>query len=191
MRAMLAVLLAGLAAGCSPAADPARPKAILLIRHAEKSTDATETGLSPAGRKRADALPALFAITADRPDPFPTPDFVFATKASAKSNRPVETVTPLAKALQLNVTAEYPNADYPKLAKELLSDPRYAGKTVLVCWHQGNLPELATAFGASGVPGNWRDEVFDRAWVVTFDARGKARPLADRPQALMPGDGKE
>lgn len=28
-------------------------------------------------------------------------------------------------------------------------------------------------------------------WVVTFDEKGKVRPLVVRPQALMPMDGKE
>ena len=121
----------------------------------------------------------------------PAPDFIFASKASPHSDRPVETVTPLAKALKLGVDSRYANDDYPRLAKGLLLNPRYAGKTVLVCWHQGNLPELATALGATGVPHGWKDDVFDRVWVVTFDETGKAMPLVKRLQALMPGDKTE
>ena len=193
MKASLALLLAALTAGCSPAPDKplVRPQSILVIRHAEKPADVSDIHLSPEGKKRAEAILELFQKTAARPDPFPTPDFIFATKASKHSNRPVETVTPLAKALKLEVNAGYANDDYPKLAEELYTNPKYEGKTVLVCWHHGNLPELAVALGAAGVPDKWKDAVFDRVWVVTFDEKAKARPLTKRPQGLTPGDPQE
>lgn len=182
-----------MAAGCSPAPDKplVRPQSILVIRHAEKPTDATDIHLNPEGQKRAEAIPQLFEKTATRPDPFPTPDFIFATKASKHSNRPVETVTPLAKALKLKVNAEYANDDCPKLAEEIYTNPKYEGKTVLICWHHGNIPELALTLSATNVPDKWKDAVFDRVWVVTFDEKGKARPIAKRPQELMPGDVKQ
>ena len=192
MKAPLAVLLAALIVGCSSPDKPlVRAQSILLIRHAEKPADNADTGLSPEGKKRAEALPELFKKTAARPDPFPEPDFIFATKASKHSNRPAETVTPLAKALKLNVNAQYANDDYPNLAEELYTNPKYEGKTVLICWHHGTMPEFAAMLGATGVPDKWKDAVFDRVWVVSFDDKGKAAPLTKRPQALMPGDGKE
>jgi hypothetical protein len=193
MKALLTLLFATLTVGCSHAPDKplVRPQSILLIRHAEKPADAADANLGPEGKKRADALPELFKKAADRPDPLPTPDFIFATKPSKHSRRPVETVAPLAKALKLEVNAGYANDDYPKLAEELSTNPKYEGKTVLICWHHGTIPELATALGATGVPDKWKDSVFDRVWVVTFDEKGKARPLTKRAQALLPGDGKE
>lgn len=195
MKAHLGVLLAGILAGCAsePAAPaaPVRPKTILLIRHAEKPADDTDVHLSPEGKKRADALPDLFKKTDARPDPFPTPEVIFATRPTKHSNRPVETVAPLAKVLKRDVNAAYADDDYPKLAEELSTKPTYAGKTVLVCWHHGNLPELAAALGATDVPQKWKDGAFDRVWVVTFDDAGKARPLVKRHQALLPGDGRD
>src|SRR5262245_45266907 len=118
MKALLTVLFTAVTVGCWHAPDKPliRPRSILLIRHAEKPTDAADANLSPAGKKRADALPELFKKTADRPDPLPTPDFIFATKPTKHSNRPVETVMPLAKALKLEVNAEYANDDYSALA---------------------------------------------------------------------------
>jgi broad specificity phosphatase PhoE len=188
---ILTALLAALTVGCSPLDKPlVRPKAILLIRHAEKPAG-DDVHLSPEGKKRAETLPDLFQKSADRPDPFPTPDFIFATKPSKHSNRPVETVAPLAKALKLEVNAGYANDDYPALAEELFTNPKYEGKTVLVSWHHGTLPGFAIALGATDVPDKWKDSVFDRVWVVTFDQKGKAKPLTKRPQVLMPGDGKE
>jgi hypothetical protein len=193
MKALLTLLFATLAVGCRHAPDKplVRPRSILLIRHAEKPADVADANLSPAGKKRAEALPELFKTTADRPDPLPTPDFVFATKPTKHSNRPVETVAPLAQALKLEVNAGYANDDYAALAEELYTNPKYEGKTVLICWHHGTLPEFAVMLGATGVPDRWKDAVFDRVWVVTFDEKGKANPLARRAQALLPGDAKE
>ena len=104
-----------------------------------------EAHLSPEGKKRADALPDLFKK--ERPDPFPTPDFILATHASKHSNRAVETVTPLAKALSLKVDATYADEEYPNLVEHLCTTPKYEGKTVLICWHHGTLPELAAKLG--------------------------------------------
>ena len=193
MKASLALLFAALAAGCSPAPDtpPVRPRSVLLIRHAEKPADAADIHLSPEGTKRAEALPDLFNKTAARPDPLPTPDFIFAARASKHSDRPAETVAPLARALKLEVSAGYANDDYRKLAEELFTNPKYDGKVVLVCWHHGHLPDLAAALGAAGVPDKWKDAAFDRVWVVAFDDKGKAKPLVRRTQALMPGDARE
>lgn len=188
--ALAAVTLVTCLSGCA-AADPAggektRPREILLIRHAEKPADAADFGLSPAGRERAAALPTLFDQT--RTDPFPVPDVIFAAERSKRSNRSVETVSPLAEKLGLRIDTRFADDDYRKLAAELRTDPKYAGKTVLVCWHHGNLPELAAALGAAGVPESWKDGEFGRVWVVTYDAAGKGKPLGTRPQRLLPGD---
>jgi broad specificity phosphatase PhoE len=164
------------------------PRQVLIIRHAEKP-DGDSVDLSPEGQKRAEALPRLFTKSPDRPDPFPTPDFIFATKKSGHSNRPVETVTPLAKALNLDIDSRFKDDEFDKLATELLTKARYAGKTVLVCWHHGTIPELARQLRVEDVPDPWKGSVFDRVWVITYGG-GKTK-LKDRPQGLMPGDEKE
>src|SRR5262249_1598437 len=107
------------------------------------------------------------------------------------SNRPAETVAPLAKALKRDVNVGYANDDFSKLVEELYTDPKYDGKTVLICWHHGNLPEFAEALGATNVPAKWKDAACDRVWLWTFDEKGKPRPLAKRHQALLPGDEKD
>jgi broad specificity phosphatase PhoE len=193
MKSTVATLLAALTAGCSLGADvpKTQPKTILVIRHAEKPADDADIDLSPEGRKRADALPDLFQKSATRPDPFPTPDFIFATRASKHSNRPVETVTPLAKKLNLVVNAKFADDAFPKLVEELYRNPQYDGKTVLICWHHGMIPELVGALGATGVPDKFKGSVFDQVWVVTFDQNGKAKPLVIRQQVLLPGDTRE
>src|SRR2546429_14887 len=117
-------LVTGIAlAACGPAV--AQPREVLIVRHAEKP-DGDSAHLSAEGSKRAEALPRLF--DAARADALPRPDFIIATRASNHSNRPVETVTPLARRFKLAIDDRYANNDYPKLAAELLSNQQYAGK---------------------------------------------------------------
>ena len=108
------------------------PNQILIIRHGEKVGDPKKDDdggrhLSVRGSARAAALPSLFSLaipqlsckfhahaesfvgeyrqiplkgTAPR---FPTPNHIFATERSKHSNRPLETILPLATALNLPV----------------------------------------------------------------------------------------
>lgn len=190
MKAALAALLSALLTSCSLVADGQAPRThpatILVIRHAEKPADDTDIHLGPEGKKRARALPDLFRKSARRPDPFPLPDFIFATKNSRHSSRPVETVTPLAKKLGLDINTSFADHEFAKLVHELYTNPKYGGKTVLICWRHGTIPDLVLGLGATGVPDKWKDHVFDRVWVVTFDEQGKAKALVKRDQALKP-----
>ena len=54
------------------------PQQILIIRHAEKTGEKTDPHLSKQGKQRAEMLSQLFTSTKERPEPFPTPDFIFA-----------------------------------------------------------------------------------------------------------------
>jgi hypothetical protein len=116
---------------------------------------------------------------------FSTPGFLFATQASKSSNRPVETITPLSAALNLTYDDKHADGDYAKVASDILTDSKYAGKVVLVCWHHGNIPNLATALGVSSPPA-WPGSVFDRVWVISY-SNGTAS-LANDAQMLLYGD---
>ena len=164
---------------------PQPPATILLIRHAEKLTDG-RIDLSPTGFERARLLPTRFSPAAVRPD-LPTPQVLFATHLSEHSNRPVQTVTPLAAALHLPIDDSFKNEDYPALASALLGG-KYAGKVVLVVWHHGKIPQLASALGATPPYTPWPDTQYDRIWRIDY-ANGKAT-LQDLPYALMSGDSK-
>ncbi len=170
------------------AQEPQPPATILLIRHAEKLTDG-RIDLSPVGFERAKGIPELFGgAGAAAPHNLPRPDFLFATHLSKKSNRPVETITPLSEALGLPISAEIEDDDFATLAKELLSG-KYAGKVVLVAWHHGKLPEFARRrWGRRRRTIRGRMRQFDRVWRIDY-RDGKAT-LTDLPQGLMPGDSK-
>ncbi len=160
------------------------PATILLIRHAEKLSDG-RIDLSPTGFQRAKLLPKVFAGGA-RPD-LPTPQVLFASHESAHSNRPVQTVTPLAKALHLPADDRFSNGDYAGLAVALLSG-KYAGEVVLVVWHHGSIPQLATALGATPPYSPWPEQQYDRIWRIDYN-NGKAT-LQDLPYALLSDDSK-
>jgi hypothetical protein len=184
------------------------PQHILIIRLGEKTGDQEDVHLSKQGQERAGVLHRLFAAAKDRPDPFPAPDFIFAATRHKDSDRPVETVTPLAKKLKLTVNDSYDSklaaapdkkddkekpAKKPGMAElrdELFGTPKYVGKTILVAWRHSTLPELAKTLKAGKVPEKWDDNVFDRVWQITYDDQGNAT-FRDRPQRLLPGDSEK
>jgi len=164
------------------------PQLVLIIRHAEKPPEeARSVHLSAEGKKRAEVLPQLFQTSKKRPDPFPAPDFIFAAQNSKHSHRSVETVTILAKKLKLPINSNYPDDDFARLAHELFKNPKYASKTILICWHHGTIPQLAKQLKAADAPDTWKGHVFDRVWQITYDTNGKATFLR-RPQQLLATD---
>ncbi len=171
-----------LRAQSAPAPQP--PATIYLIRHAEKLTD-KRPDLAQQGFLRAALLPNLF-LPGNGRSTLQKPDFIFATARSKNSNRPVETVMPLSSALNEPISNEILDDDFAELAKLLLGG-NYAGKVVLVAWHHGKLPDLASALGATP-PYKWPDTQFDRIWRIDYKD-GKAK-LIDLPMGLLPGDSK-
>ena len=73
------------------------PSRILLMRHADKPEDPYDSDLSDAGMARAEHLATYI------PQTFGKPDYIIATAHSKHSNRPTETVKPLADALGIKV----------------------------------------------------------------------------------------
>jgi hypothetical protein len=166
-----------------------KPGKILIVRHGEKPGDpgvdapSDGTGLSTRGYERAGALAPWLVAT------FGKPDFLFATKLSPHSNRPVETITPLSGATELKINSDYADDEYDKLASKLASDDKYAGKLVLICWHHGKIPQLATSLGGTPPQSHWPTQIFDRVWVLD-GAKGSSGqiPVQNLPQRLLYGD---
>ena len=193
-----------------------RPSQILIIRHGEKVGDPKKDddggrNLSIRGSARAVALPSLFSpampqlsckfhaheegfVGEYRQIPlkgaaqrFSTPNHIFATAPSKNSKRPLETVLPLATALNLPVYDSIKDDDpgIKKLVNAVLNE--FPGQVVLICWHHGKIPEIAKTLGIAKPP-KWDGKVFDRVWEITFP-KGKAA-LNDQPQMLLYGDSK-
>jgi broad specificity phosphatase PhoE len=137
---------------------------ILVMRHAEKSGDPLDPHLSPAGVKRAQKLVTYI------PETFGKPDYLFATLQSKHSNRPYETVEPLAKKLGLSIEDDFADQDYGALAHKLLHKDHFEGKTTVVCWHHGNIPPLCHSLGATSgqFPNPWPSLVFNLVLQIDF-----------------------
>jgi hypothetical protein len=155
---------------------------ILMIRHGEKPDDGK--GLAVAGQARAQAYVVYFQNYVLDAEPIKL-DYIFATRNSNASHRPVLTVTPLAEALDLKIHHHYEDKDYEKLAEEILGDSKYDGQNILVCWHHGKLLELADALGVGKVtlppeshwPAKpWPGKVFGWVLQLCYDADGDLVP---------------
>ena len=146
----------------------AKPKFVLVMRHAEKPQDALDPNLAPSGYVRAAALATYI------PDTFGAPDFIFAASISKHSARPYETVEPLAKRTGKPIDATVADQDYRVVASDLLSAADYADKRVVVCWHHGNIPSMLHALGAQATdyPDPWDPAVFNLILKVEFPGDG-------------------
>lgn len=181
MRRLTAALLIvyGLYLGSSCWGAPAQ---VILIRHGEKPDKGHD--LSPKGQKRAQALVGYFLKNPDV-RMFGSPVAIYAQGVGThKSRRPVDTVTPLAKALKQKIIP----IDFAKgkeMVAEILKNPRYDGKMVLICWEHHAITDLAKVLGVEDPPKF--PEAYDRTWVITFPAKGKPT-LRKLRQNLLPDD---
>jgi phosphohistidine phosphatase SixA len=185
MAVLLGLVLAIGSDRAFPAATGAGkgPHIVMIIRHAEKPDDDKDPNLSPQGYQRADALAKVI------PEHFPHPDFLIATKKGKASARPYETITPLSKALSEPIEATFKDEQFADVAHEVLTNPKYDGKTVLIAWHHGKIPDLAKALGVTDAPDKWNPAVFDRVWEITYDD-GKPT-FQNLPQEALPGDSQQ
>jgi hypothetical protein len=179
------VLMVALLAGVQAAlAQPAR---IILLRHAEKPKNDSELHLSEQGKARARALVSLLTtnsvfVTNGLPVALFAPQFT----ARGHGRRPYETIEPLAAHLKLPVHRPFAAADYRALARQILNNPLFDGKTEVICWVHDYLPALAKELGVKPEPPRWKSSVYDRVWVIN-KGRGRTE-LTDQPQNLLPGD---
>jgi hypothetical protein len=160
---------------------------ILVIRHAEKPGKGAS--LSPAGRERAQAYVNYFKSFTIDSKPLKL-DYLFAAADSKESDRALQTIQPLGKALGLKIDDRIDESHYQKLADEIHKKP--SGKQYLICWHHGEIPQLVDALGADSkslIPGGkWPDDVF--CWVIQlrYDSKGKVSDARRIDENLMPDD---
>lgn len=170
IRAFLLVVL-GLLPGASRASDPVTADTIVVIvRHAEKSTDdPKDPSLSAAGQSRAAALAAVLAHA--------PPAHVYATQY----RRTQLTAAPAAQAagaeVQVLTASADPAADGQVLVGDLLE--HWRGRTVLVVGHSNTVPALVQALSGHAVS-PLADSDYDRLYIVTIATDGGKRLLATR-----------
>lgn len=191
MRKILLTLLF-----CAIAAPAlAAPAQVILIRHAEKQLEGNQ--LSEKGFKRAEALVNFF-LTAPAVTGHGTPAAIYAAapKNEDSSIRSIQTVTPLARALGVTVNTGFTRGQAHKLVADIMQNPKYTGRLVLVCWQHGHLTDIVrelaeySPYGPAAqvaLPDEWPDARFDRAWIIDL-YRGRVLSFKDIPQRLLPGD---
>jgi broad specificity phosphatase PhoE len=178
--------------------DPSvAPPMIMIIRHGEKPHSAGPHGIATDGERdphslalggwiRAGALVGFFAPSwGDPPAGLRRPDAVYGTGyADGHSKRSVQTVTPLAARLGLDVVRRYTHGQERHLAAELCTR---AGTTV-VAWHHGSIKEIVRHLGEvyPSPPAHWPHDRFDVVW--TFTRNRDSWSFAQVPQQLLPGD---
>jgi hypothetical protein len=62
---------------------------------------------------------------------------------------------------------------------------QFRGKTILMCWHHGQLPKLIQELGCAPPYDQWPEDLFDR--IINIDANG----ITNLPQRLLFGDARE
>jgi hypothetical protein len=181
------VLLALIILGLGASVAWAQPGQILIIRHAERPAMRGPFNLSLKGQERAMAYVPFFTHTPELVYcGLPVALFVNKIGPGDFSQSALETLTPLANHLRLLIDAHYDKRDYGDLAQEILSNPKYERKTVLICWDRNYIPKLAAALGVKKGLRLWPQNVFDRVWIITY--RGDRVSLENMPQRLLFGD---
>lgn len=175
---------------------------ILLIRHAEKpdgqSQGINERGgsdsesLIPRGWQRAGALASFFGSAA-----LPAPDRIYVSspgkeklaphvKIGSDSNRPLETVTPLATKLNMAPIEAFAKGEEEQLVQAIA---KLQGVT-LVCWQHEAIPQIAKLIlgAVTGIPDAWPADRYDVVWSLTRSGGARSWKFDQICQCLLAGD---
>jgi hypothetical protein len=175
---------------------------IILIRHAEKPAgsppphgvtlkgEREKESLIVRGWQRAGALVGFFAPTnGSFQDPaLAKPQFLYASKPIRHngSNRPIETITPLAEKLAIRINSNFAKDE----AKDMLEEAFLCAGVVLICWQHEFIPKMASYIlgNKSATPQDWPEDRFDMTWVFDRDSATAQYSFKQVPQNLLMGD---
>jgi len=143
---------------------------VIVVRHADRESQAQNSPLSAAGMERANELARMLAgvpVAAIYVTPF---------------LRTQQTAAPLARAGHITPVIVTTGKDYPqRLAQEILARSR--GETAVVVTHGDILPDVLRALGVPNPPSVPATE-YDDLFVCSVDGSEPARLLALRYGAV-------
>ena len=152
---------------------------IVILRHGEKTSDLKDQNLSVRGYERAAALSVLLSHGYK--------DIVAICAAGigpgSPSERPSETIAPLAAKLNLVPVESYPKDQWSGAVQQI-QQTDYTNGTVVLCWVHDEIPDIANALGAGMHP--WPDGRYDVLWVLDYSSGSCV--WNQKAQLLMYGD---
>ena len=179
------------------------PTKVMIIRHAEKpgkngSTrgvtaegELNEGSLTVRGWQRAGALAQLFApANKNFDDPrLETPAVIYASNSNGGSQRPLETIRPLAEKFNIDPVETFTKGEEVDLVAAVLKE---AG-AVLICWQHERIVGIAKRLTERGlsvpIPDAWPNDRFDIVWIFTSSSDPAGRwEFSQVPQGLLEGD---
>jgi len=179
-----------------------RATKIILLRHAEKpAKDKEPYGVTPTGEhskeslsvrgwQRAGALTNLFAPANGHFQhiSLAKPQFLYASKPLRRkgSRRPIETITPLAEKLAIEINSDFQRSDFEDMVQEVVA----LKGVVLICWQREYLPDIASLILDSKdiAPLDWPEDRFDLFWVFDLERASSRYRFKQVPQKLLGGD---
>lgn len=170
------------------------PSQVIILRHAEKPVgEKNDKGeffenLSEKGYQRAAALSEYI------PYRFGIPDFLFAVKPNYQYQafRTLETLAPLSYNLDYGkkdfFNLQYTVNQVDEMVHEILNNPKYDRKKVVICWDHRSINKITEKLGVSKDKlKQWPGSVFDVVYKIEYD-KGKVKSFEKVPQKLMYGD---
>jgi hypothetical protein len=174
---------------------------IMLLRHAEKpDKDSAPYGVTRQGERskeslqvrgweRAGALITLFASPNGQfNSSLARPQFLYASKPLKRkgSRRPIETITPLAEKLNIEINSDFSRSDFESMLEEVFS----CRGVVMICWQREYIPEIARKIldDRKIAPVDWPEDRFDLIWVFDLDRSSGRYKFKQVPQKLLMGD---
>jgi hypothetical protein len=169
---------------------------IMLVRHAEKP-EGNVLGVTPDGKNDPEALivqgwqraGALIGVFSPAPGQvcrpgLATPQRLFASGST--SERPQETLQPLADKLGVDIDASIKKEKTDELVKRITE----AGGIVLVAWQHEDIPAIAgEILGSDGIcPPEWPENRFDLVWVLDRSTGIGPWSFSQIPQLILAGD---
>lgn len=164
----------------------ATPLHVIIIRHAEKPESGND--LSSTGFTRANFLINFFTNSSFSKK-YNVPQNIFASKPEDElgSIRSIQTVIPLSKSLNISINTSFKRDEFDALAKEILNNPDYNNKTILISWPHKRIKDIVNSLGVTKFKKKWKDNTFDRLWIVNFEDQ-TFLSIDDLPQSLLVGD---
>ncbi|HEV3157639.1 MAG TPA: hypothetical protein VGZ00_09875 [Candidatus Baltobacteraceae bacterium] len=172
---------------------------IMVIRHAEKPSgmpppngvtadgEVDPDSLIIRGWQRAGALISLFD-SAGGPlrNGLTVPQKLFASNPQGDvSQRPLQTITPLAAHLGCTIDTRFSKGD----EKDLVDAAKNFSRTVLISWQRERIPGIANRIlGDTIAPQDWPHDRFDVVWVFDLNQTTGQYVFSQVPQQLLAGD---